>query len=53
MMGDVGEDILIDVSGVSLHDLLEEVDESGLECALDRILAAEKDGGHYGFNNRI
>ena len=52
-MGDVGEDVLIDVSGVSLHDLLDEVGESALAQVLDRILAPEQDGGLYGFNQRI
>ncbi|HEV2371296.1 MAG TPA: hypothetical protein VGS19_03925 [Streptosporangiaceae bacterium] len=52
-MDDVGEDVLIDVSGVSLYDLIKEVDESALAQVLDRILAPAQDGGHYGFNNRI
>jgi hypothetical protein len=51
-MGDVGEDILPDVSGVSLRELKDRVEGSGLALALDRILAGQ-DGGHYGFNNHI
>lgn len=52
-MGDMGEDVLIDVSKVSLRDLLDEVDESGLAQVLDRILSSEQNSGHYGFNNFI
>jgi hypothetical protein len=52
-MGDVGEDVLIDVSRLSLRDLLDEVDESGLAQVLDRILSSEQDSGHYGFNSFI
>jgi len=52
-MGDVGEDGLVDVSGVSLRDLLEEVDDSALAQVLDRILASGQDGGHFGFNSSI
>lgn len=52
-MADVGEDVLIDVSGVCLADLLDEADESALAQVLDRILTPEQDGGHFGFNNRI
>jgi FXSXX-COOH protein len=52
-MGDVGENVLIDVSDVSLRDLLDEVDESALARVLDRILTPEHDGGHFGFNSRI
>lgn len=52
-MGDLGEDVLIDVSGSSLRDLLDEVDESGLAHVLDRILSSEQDGGYYGFDSFI
>ena len=52
-MSDFGEDVLIDVSGVSLRDLLDQVDESALAHALDRILSPEQDGGHFGFDSRI
>jgi FXSXX-COOH protein len=52
-MGDVGEGVLIDVSRVSLHDLLDEVDESALARALDRILAPERDDRQYAFNSSI
>ncbi len=52
-MGDVGDDVLIDVSRIPLRDLLDELDESGLAHALDRILSPEQDGGHYGFNSSI
>lgn len=51
-MRDVGEDVLLDVSGVSLRDLREKVEGSGLAQVLDRILAGQ-DSGHYGFNNHI
>jgi len=52
-MHEVGEDVLIDVSGIPLRDLKDEVGSSGLAHALDRILALEQDDGHYGFNNHI
>jgi hypothetical protein len=52
-MGDLGEDVLIDVTRFSLCDLLDEVDESGMAQVLDRILSSEQDGGHYGFSNFI
>lgn len=53
-MRDVGEDVLLDVSGVSLRDLKDKVEGSGLAQVLDRILAPERqDGGHYGFNSHI
>jgi len=52
-MGDLGEDVLIDVSRFSLRDLLDEVDESGLAHVLDRILSSEQDNGRYGFNNFV
>jgi hypothetical protein len=44
---------LIDVSALSLSELLEEVDESSLASALERILAAQQEEGHHGFNANI
>jgi FXSXX-COOH protein len=52
-MRDVGEDVLLDVTEVSLRDLRDNVEGSGLAQVLDRILAPGQDGGHYGFNNHI
>ena len=52
-MRDVGEDGLLDVSGVSLRDLKDNVEGSALAQVLDRLLASGQDGGHYGFNNHI
>jgi hypothetical protein len=53
MGDDVAEDALIDVSGLSLQDLLDNVSESALALTLDRILTPGQDAGHYGFNNSI
>ncbi len=52
-MRDVGEDVLLDVSEVSLRDLKDDVKGSGLAQVLDRILRPGQDGGHYGFSSHI
>lgn len=45
---------LIDVSGLSLNELLEEVDESSLAQALHRIFASGDEGmEQYGFQQYI
>lgn len=53
MSDDVTDNVLIDVSGVALTELVDEVDQSSLVLALDRIFASQHDAGHYGFNNSI
>jgi FXSXX-COOH protein len=53
MSDDMADDVLIDVSGLALDELLDEVDESGLALALERILAPRQDSGYNGFNNSI
>jgi hypothetical protein len=53
MSDDVTDNVLIDVSGVALTELVDEVDQSSLALALDRIFASQHDAGHYGFNNSI
>ena len=37
----------------ALEELRDEVDESGLALALERIFASQPEGGYYGFNNSI
>jgi FXSXX-COOH protein len=45
---------LIDVSGLSMNELLEEVDESSLAQALHRIVASGDEGvEQYGFQSNI
>ncbi len=44
---------LIDVSGLSLSELRDEADGSGLASALQRILAVQEEAGHHGFNSTI
>ena len=53
MSDDVTDDVLIDVSGLALTELVDEVHESSLASALDRIFAPQEDTGYYGFNNSI
>ena len=53
MSDDTAHDGLIDVSGISLQELLDDVDEPSFTSALDRIAAPEYDGGYYGFNSNI
>ncbi len=54
MSDDRGGDGLIDVSGLTIEELSAVVGESGLERALDYILAASDNGvGFHGFNSRI
>jgi hypothetical protein len=53
MDDDVTDNVLIDVSDVTLKELVDEVDQSSLALALDRIFAPQHDAGHYGFNNSI
>jgi hypothetical protein len=45
---------LIDVSGLSIDELSALVDETNLGCALDHILAVNKNSsGFHGFSNSI
>jgi hypothetical protein len=54
MSDDRGGDGLIDVSGLTIEELSAVVGESGLERALDYILAAgDNSVGFHGFNSRI
>ncbi len=52
-MGDLGGDVLIDVSRVPLRELLTQVDGSGLAHVLARIISPGQDGGLNGFNSSI
>jgi hypothetical protein len=52
MSDDTADDGLIDVSGISLQEVLDNVDEPSFTSALDRIFA-QQDGGCYGFNSSI
>ncbi len=54
MSDDRGDDGLIDVSGLTIEELSAVVGQSGLERALDYILASSQDSvGFHGFNSRI
>jgi hypothetical protein len=54
MSDDRGDGGLIDVSGLTMEELSAVVGESGLERALDYILASSDNGvGFHGFNSRI
>jgi hypothetical protein len=54
MSDDRGDDGLIDVSGLTMEELSAVVGESGLERALDYILATSDNSvGFHGFNSRI
>ncbi len=49
MSDDIGEGGLIDVCGVSLAELLDEMDESALEHALRQILASSDERERHNF----
>jgi FXSXX-COOH protein len=54
MSDDIASGALLDVSGLSLSELLEELDEPSLARALERISASgEEDVKQYGFSNSI
>lgn len=54
MSDDRGDDGLIDVSGLTMEELSAVVGESGLERALDYILATSDNSvGFHGFNSQI
>ncbi len=54
MSDDRGDDGLIDVSGLTIEELSAVISQSGLERALDYILAASQNGvGFHGFNSGI
>jgi len=50
---DVTDGGLIDISGLSMGQLLTEADESSLARALDRILASDKDDAYSSFQASI
>ena len=54
MSDDIANGALFDVSGLNLSKLLEELDESSLATALDRIVASGEEGAEqHGFNSII
>jgi hypothetical protein len=54
MSDDRGDDGLIDVSGLTIDELSALIGESGLERALDYILASRDNSvGFHGFNSLI
>ncbi len=53
MSDDTADSGLIDVSGLSLSELRNEVEGSSLTAVLDRILSIPDVGGHQGFRNHI
>jgi FXSXX-COOH protein len=54
MSDDIASGTLLDVSGLNLSELLEELDESSLATALHRIFTSgEECVDHYGFQNTI
>lgn len=54
MSDDRGDDGLIDVSGLTIDELAAVVGQSGLDRALDYILASSDNSvGFHGFNSRI
>jgi FXSXX-COOH protein len=54
MSDDIASGALLDVSGLNLSELLEELDESSLATALHRIVASDDEGAEqHGFNNFI
>jgi hypothetical protein len=52
MIDDTADDGLLDLSGVSLEELLD-IDEPGFTSALDWIVAPQHDGGCYQFSSSI
>jgi hypothetical protein len=52
MINDMADDRLLDLSGVSLEELLN-VDEPSFMSALDRIVAPQHDGGYCQFGSSI
>ena len=52
MIDDMADDGLLDLSGVSLDELLN-VDEPSFMSALDLVAVPGHDGGYYGFNSSI
>ena len=52
MIDDTAGDGLLDLSGVSLEELLD-IDEPGFTSALDWIVAPQHDGGCYPFSSSI
>ena len=50
---DIPDAGLIDISGLSLHELIAEADESGLGSALRRILAPQGESTHRRFQSTI
>jgi hypothetical protein len=54
MRDDMADAGLIDISGLSLTDLLTKIDHSSLDMALQRVLAtSQENAGQNGFSNFI
>jgi FXSXX-COOH protein len=54
MSDDIADGALLDVSGLSLTELLNELGEGSLTKALHRIFASGEEGTeHYGFQSTI
>ena len=54
MSDDIADGALLDVSGLSLSELLDELDESSLAKALHQVFASDEEGAErHGFTSFI